>query len=510
MADPADLILTNARVHTLTPASVAAGESPDASAVAVRDGRIVRVSAAADGRFLEGVSTTVLDLDGRPVFPGFIDAHTHLRAEGERTVHADLSGADSRSAALSALQEQGAADGWIVGVGYDESTWPTTALNREHLDTVSEHRPVVAIRVDMHTAACNTAAVKYVRDRVDDAYVRTDDGQPTGIVVEEAVDVLREAVAPGTDGPHEVLTAALERAVSLGITGVHDKVKDITVARAYRDLAAAEELPIRVRIDYWRDHLDAVTGAGLRPNCGGDRVTVGGIKTFTDGSFGGRTAKVSKSYTDTDTTGQWVLPPDDLRTLVEEVAAADFQAVVHAIGDVAIEETVEALAATPGTRHRVEHAELASDAAIETMAENDIIASMQPNFHRWARPDGLYETVLGADRTTRTNRFGRMRDAGVVVAFGSDCMPMDPLYGIAHAVDAPTPEQSLPIAEAFRAYTYGGAYAGFAEAELGTIEVGKRGDFVVLDESPWTADSIADIDPVLTVVDGELVYDARE
>ena len=134
---------------------------------------------------------------------------------------------------------------------------------------------------------------------------------------------------------------------------------------------------------------------------------------------------------------------------------------------------------------------------------------MQPNFLRWARPDGLYEERLGEERTADSNRFADILEAGVPLAFGSDCMPLDPLYGVQQTVTAPAAGQRLGVTDALRAYTSGAAYAAHAEAEYGTVEGGKRADFVVLAESPWAVDAeaIADIDVSMTVVDGEVVHE---
>jgi hypothetical protein len=138
-----------------------------------------------------------------------------------------------------------------------------------------------------------------------------------------------------------------------------------------------------------------------------------------------------------------------------------------------------------------------------------VVASVQPNFLKWAGEGGLYESRLG-DRRTETNRYADLQAAGVRLAFGSDCMPLDPLLGVHHAVNAPAEAQRLGVTEALRAYTSGAAYAGFDENRLGTVEVGKLADFVVLESSPWAQpDAIRDIDVALTLVDGEVVYDGR-
>jgi hypothetical protein len=516
MTDAADLLLTNAEVHSLT--------DPDAvhEAVAVRDGRIVRVGDTYEVTFLAGVETDVVDLDGRVLLPGFVDAHTHLPMTGRYLVNADLSDATDRAEALDLLRERAdevGSEEWVLGFGYDESAWPEREyLTRDELDAVDDGRPVVAVRQDMHTASLNGVALERLRGRMPDEDVGREGGDPTGVVVEEAADVLWEAIEPDVDRTTELVRTAAAHATERGVTAVHDMVRDSHAPRVYRELAAEGDLPLRVRINYWSDHLDAVLETGLRTNAGSGRVRTGGIKTFTDGSFGGRTAKVSEPYADTpdddpnEGRGQWVVDPDELRELVARADDAGLQMTAHAIGDEAIDAALDAYEACedPGAaRHRIEHVELASDEAIERFAETGVVASVQPNFLKWAGEGGLYADRLG-ERRTETNRYRDLLDAGVHLAFGSDCMPLDPLLGVHHAVNAPAPAQRLTVTEALRAYTLGGSYAGFDEDRTGTVEVGKRADLVALERSPWEHESsIRDVDVAATVVDGEIVYDGR-
>jgi hypothetical protein len=527
MTEAADLLLTNARVHSLTERSLAQTPSePDAEAVAVRDGEIVRIDSTHEIEFLDGVETTVVDCDGGTVLPGFVDAHTHLEHAGQSLVHADLSVADSAEDAIERLStraEETAGDDrheWILGYGYDESTWSDDRyLTRSDLDAVSDTRPVAAIRVDMHTASLNTVALDRHRSEMADEYVRTEDGEPTGVVVEDAVGAIRDAFEPGIEETRELVTAAIDRATSLGITGVHEKVRHSHAPRVYRDLEAAGALDVRVRIDYWRDHLDAVLETGLATNSGSELVRVGGIKTFTDGSIGGRTAKLFEPYADaertddsaeTDGRGQWVVEPETFREVVERADEAGLQVVAHAIGDEAIDLAIDAYEDADGERHRIEHVELATDEQFERMADAGIVASMQPNFHQWAGEGGLYETALGEERTRRSNRLGTAVETGVALALGSDCMPMNPLLGIEHAVTARAASQRLSVGEALRGYTVGAASAGFDEERVGTIEPGTCGDLVVLGASPWDQpERISEIDVHLTVVGGEIVFDGR-
>jgi predicted amidohydrolase YtcJ len=503
MTEAADRVFIDGEVHTLT--------DPDETyeAVAVRDGDIVR---------LAGAGTEVIDLDGRTLLPGFIDAHTHMETLGRYLVHADLSAADELDEAVALLRERAAATDapadpeWVLGYGYDESRWPADRyLDREDLDAVSEERPVVAFREDMHVASVNSVVLDRYEDEMAEADVHYEDAEPTGVIVEEAVDVLYEAVAPDAAETGRLLTAAQARANERGVTGVHDMVRGSYAPEVYRDMDLAGDLSLRVRLNYWADHLDALIETGLRTNHGSEMVRTGAVKTYTDGTFGGRTAQISVPYHD-DTTenGTWVVDPEELTDIVETADEAGLQVTAHAIGDVAIDEVLNAFERCDdpgGMRHRVEHAELASEEAIDRFGEMGVVASVQPNFLKWAKDGGLYESRLGA-RRHETNRYALLNGAGAPLAFGSDCMPLDPLLGVHHAVNTDVDAQRLSVTEALRAYTLGAAYAGFDEARLGTVETGKLADFTVLERSPWEhAEEIADIDVAMTVVDGDVVYD---
>jgi predicted amidohydrolase YtcJ len=526
MTTAADLLLTNGRIHPLTDGHDPTDDEP-IEAVAVRDGRIVRLDTTYEVEFLAGVETEVIDLEGRTVLPGFVDAHTHMEVIGQYEREADLTGADSPEACLDRLDslradrgdgDNGSADDeWLLGFGYDESTWGGDYLTRDQLDEVSTGRPVVAYREDMHVASVNSVVLDRLRDEMPDGDVRASGGEPTGVLVEDAVTAVRDATSADPERTREYLLAAQAYANRRGVTTVHDMVRNSHAPRVYRDLDNEGDLTLRVRLNYWRDHLDAVLETGLRTNHGSGRVRVGGIKTFTDGSLGGRTARLSEPYADAgagdtpaDERGDWVVDPGTLADLVERVDDAGLQMTVHAIGDEAIAATLDAYEGANGERHRVEHAEVLTDELIDRLAAADVVVSAQPNFLKWAREDGLYADRLGDERRLASNRFGALRDAGATLAFGSDCMPLDPLFGIDQVVDAPAPDQRLSVTEALRAYTAGSAYAGFDEDRLGTLEAGTCADFAVLAESPWETDDVADIDVEMTVVDGDIVYNGRE
>ena len=517
MTAAADLILTNARVHTLE--SDTEGPQPDAEAVAVRDGRVVRVGAAYDIEFVTDTETTVVDLDGRTLLPGFIDAHTHMELLGRRIREADLGGATAPEVCLERLRtHRDETDGWVLGFAYDESGWgDARQLTRTDLDTVSTDRPVVAFREDMHLASVNSVVLERFGDEMPDRDVRTAGGEPTGVLVEDALDTVWEAIRADPARTREYLLAAQKRANRLGVTAVHDMVRNSHAPRVYRELDQTGALSLRVRLNYWSDHLDAVLETGLRTGHGSDHVQTGGIKSYTDGSLGGHTARLSEPYADAGTgsessdrhRGEWVVSPAELGALVTRVDEAGLQMTTHAIGDDAIAATLDAYDGTEGDRHRIEHAEMLTDELIERLAASDVVVSAQPNFLKWAREGGLYATRLGDRRRRESNRFGKLLDSGVTLAFGSDCMPLDPLFGVAQAVDAPTPQQELSTFEALRAYTHGAARAGFDEHRMGTVTVGHHADLVALGTDPWTADDNAAVDVTMTVVDGEIVHDER-
>lgn len=503
-----DLVLTDATVHTV------AGEPARAEAVAIADNRIVRVG---DGRFvarLIDVETEVIECGGRVVLPGFIDAHSHLESTGRSILHADLSSTSTREEAFELLraEEDAGSTGWLMGIGYDESGWPEgRLLRRWDLDQVSTERPVVAFREDMHTAGINSVALERLADDLPADDLEFEDGEPTGLLVEHAVGVIREHAERG-ESMTELVRLAQRRALARGVTCVHDMVRHSAAPRVYRTLDRAGELDLRVRLNYWRDHLDAVEELGLRTNHGSDFVEFGAIKSFSDGAIGGRTAKVSVPFNDGEGRGTWVVEPDTLRAVVDRADGGGHQLTIHAIGDDAIGTVLELLASTDdprGSRHRIEHVELPNEDHIEGLADVGVIASMQPNFLKWADEDGLYDHRLGEARSRASNPLRTLVDAGVNVAFGSDGMPVGPLFGIHWAVNARDPCQRLSIDEAIEAYTLGSAYAGFAEARLGSIEPGKVADLVVLEESPWEQpDAIDEIEVWKTIVDGEVVYDA--
>ena len=529
MTAPADLVLTNAAVHTLAPGDGPTGRPASDTpgderheAVAVRDGRIVRLGTVYEVEFLVGATTTVHDCAGRVVLPGFVDAHTHMDMVGRYLVHAALGDATGPDDAIERLVEgaHSADQGeWILGFGYDESTWDESRfLTRADLDRVSEERPVAAFREDLHQVSLNGVALARLADDAADENLQRSGDEPTGVAVEGAVGTVLDATR-GDRPERDLLRAASDRAAELGITAVGDMVRDHRVPRAYRDLARDGELGLRVRLNYWTDFLDALERTGLSTGDGDDLVRVGAVKSYTDGSLGARTARLSEPYADVDASeagdprGQWVVPPEELAGYVARADELGLQFCAHAIGDEAIAAVLDAYADTDAAaaRHRVEHVEVLTDALIARLGRVGAVASVQPNFLKWAHDGGLYEARLGRERARASNRYAALRASGVPLAFGSDTMPLGPLFGVQQAVTAPAPEQRLDVTDALRAYTHGAAYALRDEDRFGTLRAGIHADLVVLDASPWAVDpgGIGDIDVVRTFVGGEPTYVAE-
>jgi predicted amidohydrolase YtcJ len=518
-----ELLLHGGTVRTLD------DDRTTADAVLFRGG-LVEAVGDAEGCRAAATDPGTMDLDGRTVLPGFVDAHTHVFSVGIQRIETDLSDATDRAEALERLSAN-AADTepgeWVLGFGYDESTWPAgdrDYLTREDLDAVSESHPVVAYRVDGHTAGLNTAAIERIDfDGVEDDVVG--DGRRTGRVVEEAVGRVRVAAHPDADKLRRALAAAAERYHELGVTSVgtmagltavrdHGNVRHEALHAARR----AGELDLRVTYYVHASQAGSLSDLELSSGFGDDRLRVGGLKTFSDGSLGARTAKIHGDYADAPgEDGLMVHDGDRLEAWFREAARADQQIATHAIGGAAIDEVLDRYEAVLDEyedgvepRLRIEHAELATDGAIGRMADAGVVASVQPNFLKWSREGGLYEARLGADALAANNRYADMLAAGVALAFGSDKMPPGPLFGIQQAVTADHGTQRLSVDEAVAAYTRGAAHAEFAEGEKGRLVPGYLGDAVVLDRDPYDGpEAVADCGVEATVLGGELVYEGE-
>jgi predicted amidohydrolase YtcJ len=331
----------------------------------------------------------------------------------------------------------------------------------------------------------------------------------SGILKEDAVGAASKKVHDSEGTMKRAIASGQRRALTLGVTSVHDVVNERRM-RAYYELWQEHSLVIRTYMSIESADAKGMLDSELRTGYGNEWLRIGGVKDYTDGSIGARTAALGEPYADDPHNyGTLLLSNGKLGSLVRTFASKGFQLCVHAIGDRAVRELVDALSrARPvrGFAHRVEHAEMISDEDLEKVKVHRIALSMQPNFiGQWGQKGGMYEVRLGKERASRMNPFRKIVDAGVTLAFGSDCMPLDPLYGIRSAVDAPYACQRLRPIEALRAYTRAGAALSGESNIKGTISKGKLADLVVLSHNPIRELAKARVDA--TVVDGKVVWE---
>jgi predicted amidohydrolase YtcJ len=509
-----------------------------AQAVAVKGDRILAVGSDADVAPRVGPSTRVVELGGRTVTPGFIDAHTHFIDGGFKLASVDLRDAGTpqefarRIGAFAATVPAGT---WITGGDWDHELWGGELPRREWIDSLTPDHPVFVNRLDGHMALANTAALRAAGI---DQGARTPDpaggtivrdartGEPAGVFKDEAMGLVGRVIPdPSEADMDRALQAAARHALERGVTQVHDMAGWSSLATYQRALARGE-LPLRVYsvvpIATWARLRDYVAENGR----GDDRLWWGGLKGFVDGSLGSTTAWFYDPYTDEPgTSGFMVTDSAELRAQIDSADAAGLQVIVHAIGDRANDWLLDVYrdaAAVNGPRDRrfrIEHAQHLTPAAIGRFAEQDVIASMQP-YH--AADDGRWaEKRIGPERIKTTYAFRSLLDAGATLAFGSDwtVAPIDPILGIDAAVTRRTidganpdgwmPQERITLEETLRAYTEGGATAGFKEDRLGRIEPGMLADLTVLSDDVFSMDpkSLVDVRVDMTVVGGRVAYE---
>jgi predicted amidohydrolase YtcJ len=508
---------------------------PLAQALAVRDGRVLAVGTRAEVQRAAGRDASVLDLgEGTVVVPGLVDAHAHLASLGRALTVPRLRGLRTPAevvATLTASGRDGRQGDWWVGRGWDQSEWDPEHRHFPHrstLDAAFPDAPVFLTRVDGHAAWVNSEALRraqvsrHTPDPPGGRILRDADGEPTGVLVDNAIGLVSQRVPEATDEQHaRRVQAALRRATDVGLTGVHDAGMDLRTFRYLQNLDAGGRLHLRVYAmaagqgedrEAWVDH----------GTFQGQRLTLRAVKLLMDGALGSRGAALSEPYSDDGgNTGLLLLTPEALQARAEAFMARGFQVAVHAIGDRAVSLTIDALAQAAARveddvgRHRIEHAQVVTPGALSRMAELGLVASMQPTHAtsdmRWAGER------LGPQRVKGAYAWRSVLDAGIPLAFGSDFPVEDPepLAGIYAARTRQDrngqpeggwqPQERLSGAEALAAFTTGAAFASFAEERRGLLLPGMDADFTVLDVDPVEDDPRALLAGrvLLTVVAGQ-------
>jgi len=513
MPGDADIVLVDGKVFT------AARDRPWAKALAVRGDRLLAVGTSAQAERWRGRRTTLVDLRGAVVLPGFIDAHTHMVDSAGERGWTRLDATPNLEDAVVRLRKAAAStprSGWVIGIDWDEAKWPERRfLKREDLDRVSTDHAVVARRIDCHIGSLNSKALELAADLVGMRGFEVDSsGRPTGILTEDSFGEFHERFETGESGIERGLPAVARMAHRLGITSIHDVVTRAGWI-AYQRARRAGRFPVRVYAMPRDSMRGALADAGVSTGFGDAWLRLGAIKVFADGSLGAYTAALAAPYAGRPgERGILIHSPSELRSILATAHRAGFQTATNAIGDAAIRLVVETLEevqdAVPrkDARHRIEHYELPNDDLLRRTNAAGIVASCQPNFvGQWSGPGDVYETRLGTERSAANNPFRKILRTHIRLCFGSDGMPYGPLFGVHWAVNGFFEDQRLSPEEAIRAATAGGAYASFEEHEKGTLEPGKLADFVVLRGDPFeTPDQIAKMRIGSTWIGGDRVY----
>jgi predicted amidohydrolase YtcJ len=458
------------------------------------------------------------------ITPGFVDAHAHPVGLGRKLTELDLQGLPSLAATLDAVRARADGEGWLVGRGWDQNDWPDAPSGgwptAAHLDAITGARPTVLRRVDGHASWVNSAALRaagvgpQTPDPPGGRILRGEGGAPTGVLIDAAADLI-PSPKPDVAALVAQLRAAQNEMLRVGLVGAHDMGVDDATLAAYRALAAAGELEIRVWVylDPTSDAAQALLRDG--PTDEG-RLRVVGIKAYADGALGSRGAHLLAPYDDEpSTTGLRLTEPDALSALAVRCLRARAQLAVHAIGDAAAREVLDvferARAAVPEADQvplRLEHAQVVSAPDRARLRGLGVIASVQPTHatsdHPWA------EARLGLQRVFDSYAWRELADAGASLALGSD-FPVedaDPAWGLwaattrTDASSQPTggwrPEQALTSAEAIAGFT---TWAGAVVGDRRCIGAGCAADLTLwrrVDAPPgWRA--------VGVVIDGQVV-----
>ena len=503
-------------------------------AMAIANGHVVALGSNADVASSIGAATKTIDLAGATVTPGLIDAHCHLYGLGVDLDSVSVRGkpteADTVAVVAEAARSRPAAE-WLVGRGWDQTRWPKQQFpTKTTLDAAISDRPVILRRVDGHAIWVNSKALaaagitKATKDPAGGKILRDGRGEPTGVLIDNAVDLVDAKVPAATAEVRERrIRAAATLATAAGITAVHEMGIEDATADVYRTLGT--QLPLRVYAFLAGDpSAKGLARLGTKPGAPVGRFQMRGVKFFADGALGSRGARLYKPYDDdAKNSGLWVTEPAQLAAAIEVAVANGWQVAIHAIGDAGVGATLDGyLAASkkhPGDlRLRVEHTQVITEADLAKMIEARAIASMQPTHAtsdmRWA------EARIGKQRILGAYAWRTMLDKAIPLAAGSDFPVEDvaPLLGIYAAVTrqdaqgSPAggwyPAQKLTLDEAIAAFTSGAAYAEGAEATRGTLAVGRFADVTVFDRKLAPDKTLLEARVALTLVEGTIVFEA--
>lgn len=529
------LILHNALIYTLDP------KQPTAAALAIQPapesaGRIV---ALGDLHTLqqEFPGARLEDLHGRVVLPGLTDAHVHFRqyAHGLNEIDCDTPTRAACVERVAAAAAKAAPGAWIRGIGWRQNGWAEGFGNAALLDAAAPRNPVYLSAASMHAAWANTAALKAAgvtretEDPPNGQIQRDADGGPTGILFENAMQLVSNTIPPPSpEQDVQAMLAAQAKLWSFGLTGLHDYDRARSF-RALQTLRERGELKLRVLKHLPVESLEHTLAVGLRSGFGDDLLRIGAIKVFADGALGPRTAAMFEPYAgEPDNRGMLFVDSEQLLEWGQQAALGGLGMAVHAIGDRANHEVLNAFEqlrafertnSLPARRHRIEHVQVLHPDDLARLGSLKLVASMQP-LH--ATADMLAADKYWGTRVKNSYGWKTQLEAGAVLAFGSDA-PVEspnPFLGLHAAVtrrradgspgaEGWLPEQRLSLDEALAGFTSGPAFVAGWEGKLGCLAPGYLADLIVLEEDPFKLDpnDLQHLQPAATMLGGTWVWE---
>lgn len=479
-------------------------------------GRIIDLGCGEGYKDYIGGASEIIDLEGKTVLPGFYDSHINMVQAGVNTFGIDLGKMGSLEEVLEAIRE--AADktppGELIrGMGFGVSRIKERRFPvRQELDACAPNNPVWINSLDYHSCSVNSLMLHKLNVPFNlEGISRDKNNVPLGCFTGKANALVVKYILASisdiykADGVEKVIKLAVDNGVTSAVTFEGGFVSHESYAAFI--LENRDTFPIDVELFFQTVSTKKAEQLGIK--------RVGDL--FLDGTFSARTAAISFKYLDSsETNGVLYFTQEEVNDFVLKAHREGMQLSAHCIGDRAIEQIITAYEYAQcqyprnDHRHRIEHCELFRDDLIERARALNLVISMQPiGEHNWGGPGKMYEERLGQAYRS-TNPFRKILQSGLKIAGGTDydVLPMDPLFNMHVSVNHPVPESRINIGEAIRMYTINGAYAIFEENEKGSLEVGKLGDFVILDKNPITAKSeeIKDIKVVATVKEGNILF----
>jgi len=538
-AQPADVIITNARVYTVNP------QQKWAEATAIRGDRIAAVGTRKEVELLRGPATKVIDAGGRLLLPGFADCHIHFMQGSLGLTRVDLNGVVTVAEIqkrVKAYADTHPKEPWILGMGWTYPIFAPSGLpNKKILDDVVPDRPVYLEAFDGHSAWANSKALaiagidRNTPDPANGEIVRDANGEPTGALKEAAGElVASRAPKPTRSERLEALRKAMREANRVGLVRVHSAGGDFEYLDLYNDLRTRGQLSLRFYIAYFLDPpgLNADIIAKIedaRREYRDDWIEGGAVKTMLDGVIEAHTAAMFAPYSDDPSqVGKLFWDADKYRATIADLDARGLQVFTHAIGDKAVRLALDAYQSAAETnhthdaRHRVEHIETIAADDIGRFGKLGVIASMQP-LHAYPDDDTLHVWArnVGPDRASRAWVWHSIEQQNGAIAFGSDwpVVTLNPWPGVETALTRQTdagdppggfvPRERLSLEDTIRAYTLGAAFAGHREQSEGSLEVGKLADLILIDRDLFKIEptEIGETQVLFTMVGGKIVYE---